>query len=228
METSFTVWENNLPEEIAFWKEWLNNDKSINKERIELINKSFPYSYLFNKSSNSTLKVLDVGSGPVTTLGTLIPEGTIELTACDPLAEEYNSMLRAIGLAQRANIQKVAGEDLSKVFEKNSFDLVHSANALDHSYDPLLCIQNMLEVCKPGGWVVIIIIENEGERENYHGLHQWNFSLSKPDQVSLYSKNKNDTIIVNDHLKGVEQFKAYPVDHGSNLPIIQIDIQKST
>lgn len=226
METSFAVWENNLPEEISFWKQWLN-DQSINKERIEMVNKPFPFLYLFNKLSNSTIKVLDVGSGPVTTIGTLAPEATIELTACDPLAEEYNTMLRAIGLAERANIQKVAGEDLSKVFEKNNFDLVHSANALDHAYDPLLCIQNMLEVCKPGGWVVIIVIENEGERENYHGLHQWNFSLSNPDEVSLCSKNKNDSIIVNNQLKEVQQFKAYSVDHGTNLPIIQIDIQKS-
>ncbi|PSF38937.1 hypothetical protein C7H19_02460 [Aphanothece hegewaldii CCALA 016] len=226
METSFAVWSDNLPEEISFWKEWLN-DQSINKERIEMINKPFPFSALFNQLSDTTIKVLDVGSGPVTTVGTLLPSATIELTACDPLAEEYNSMLRAIGLAERANIQKVAGEDLSKVFEKNSFDLVHSANALDHAYDPLLCIQNMLEVCKPGGWVVVIVIENEGERENYHGLHQWNFYLSKPDQVSLCSKNKNDSIIINNQLKGVQQFKAYSVDHGSNLPIIQIDIQKS-
>jgi SAM-dependent methyltransferase len=226
METPFAIWEQNLPEEASFWKEWLN-DAQANKERVEMINKSFNFCHLFNKLSNATIKVLDVGSGPVTTIGTLMPGVRIELTACDPLAEEYNSMLRAVGLEERANIQKVAGEDLSKAFEKNSFDIVHSANALDHAYDPFLCIQNMLEVCKPGGWVIIITVENEGERENYHGLHQWNFSLSNSNQVSLSSKNQNCKIVINDELKGMQQFKAYSVDHGSNLPIIYIEIQKA-
>ena len=226
METPFAIWEKNLSEEVLFWKEWLN-DKQLNKEHMEAINKSFPFCHLVDKLLNATIKVLDVGSGPVSIIGTQMPGNSIELTACDPLAEEYNSMLRAVGLDERANIQKVSGEDLSKVFKKNSFDIVFSANALDHSYAPLLCIQNMLEVCKPGGWVIIVAVENEGERENYHGLHQWNFSLSNLDQVSLCSRNQNSKIIINDELKGIQQFKAYSVDHGNNLPIIQIEIQKS-
>jgi hypothetical protein len=47
------------------------------------------------------------------------------------------------------------------------------------------------------------------------------------DQVSLCSRNQNSKIIINDELKGIQQFKAYSVDHGNNLPIIQIEIQKS-
>jgi SAM-dependent methyltransferase len=207
MTNYFLSWQENLSEEISFWKQYLDNH-TAHQERIEMVDKFFPFSYLINSSSPSTLKVLDVGSGPLTTIGTLMPDFVIELTSCDPLADKYNDMLRKVGLSERANIKKVAGEDLTQVFKKNTFDFVHSANALDHSYNPLSCIQNMLEVCKPQGYVIIITVENEGERENYQGLHQWNFSLEQ-DELILYTKNKEDNFIINNELKQVKQFKAY-------------------
>jgi ubiquinone/menaquinone biosynthesis C-methylase UbiE len=65
-------------------------------------------------------------------------------------------LLVDIGMPDRACIIKASGEALLDVFLENSFDIVYSANALDHAYDPLLCIKNMLKVCKPEGWILII------------------------------------------------------------------------
>ena len=48
------------------------------------------------------------------------------------------------------------------------------ANALDHSYDPLRGIQQMLEVVKPGHHVLLLHRVNEAENQNYKAFHQWN------------------------------------------------------
>ena len=40
-----------------------------------------------------TVRVLDVGAGPLTALGKVWPGRTLELTAVDPLADEYNAIL---------------------------------------------------------------------------------------------------------------------------------------
>jgi hypothetical protein len=48
-------------------------------------------------------------------------------------------------------------------------------NALDHSYDPLRGIQQMLEVVKPGHYVLLLHKVNEAENQNYKAFHQWNF-----------------------------------------------------
>lgn len=74
----------------------------------------------------------------------------------------------------------VAGEAerLADAFGENSFDLVYARNCLDHGYDPMLAIQQMLKVVRVGGVVLFEHGVNEGERQGYQGLHQWNFCVS--------------------------------------------------
>jgi SAM-dependent methyltransferase len=58
-----------------------------------------------------------------------------------------------------------------------SFDLVHAANSLDHAHDPVAAIKAAAPVVRPGGHVFLEHILNEGAREGYGGLHQWNFGV---------------------------------------------------
>jgi hypothetical protein len=63
------------------------------------------------------------------------------------------------------------------IFERDSFDIVHAQNSLDHSHNPFQAIQQMLAVVKPSGYVRLEHAANEGQRQNYQGLHQWNLDV---------------------------------------------------
>ena len=53
-------------------------------------------------------------------------------------------------------------------------------NALDHAFDPLQGIERMLQVCKPGGWVLLRHARNEGVPGQFrNGLHQWAFDVQE-------------------------------------------------
>ena len=60
-----------------------------------------------------------------------------------------------------------------------TFDIAHAVNSLDHSADPLIIVENMLQVVRVGGVVLLRHHHNEGEHERYEGLHQWNFDCEE-------------------------------------------------
>ncbi len=68
-------------------------------------------------------------------------------------------------------------ERLTDLFERNTFDIAVARNTLDHSYDPIRAMRQMLEVVKPGCCIVLEHAQNEGDEEGYAGLHQWNLSV---------------------------------------------------
>ena len=103
-----------------------------------------------------------------------VPGKTVSLFLVDPLAEEYCAMLNTYGFHDTVRPIKVDGEKLTTVFPAHYFDICSCANALDHSYDPITVIRQMVAVCKPGGWIFLLHIINVAESENYAGLHQWN------------------------------------------------------
>ncbi len=55
--------------------------------------------------------------------------------------------------------------------------MVIARNCLDHCENPFLAFDNMLNVCKKGGYVWVQVYQNEANTLNYLGLHQWNFDL---------------------------------------------------
>lgn len=179
------IWQESLLGEAAFWEGWLANnaDKRVRFEA----NYPFPH-YAIEALGDvigrkAVIRALDLGSGPASTLGRYWPGHHVQITYVDPLADDYNSMLRRNGLNAFANIVKGAGETLLADVAARDFDYVYSGNALDHSYDPLLAIQNMIDIARPGGAIQFFTFENEGACEGYHGLHQWNFAMDGADAV---------------------------------------------
>jgi SAM-dependent methyltransferase len=67
-------------------------------------------------------------------------------------------------------------ESIDSAFPESSFDLVVAHNSLDHGHDPLQAFRACLHVVRPSCWLAIWQVENEGEKEGYRELHQWNFS----------------------------------------------------
>lgn len=207
------TWNDALPEETIFWRKWFETKGLAWKDsyawRIDP-NYEF-YSHLrpyLNVPEGGTARVLDVGAGPLTVLGKVLPGRKLDLVAVDPLAEEYDKMLAEQGLTPLVRTQLGHGERLLETFPRSSFDLVYAENSLDHSYDPLLCYTQMLAVVKPGGYVVTDHLVNEGKNENYEGLHQWNFDVSLfRSKLILWQPGKKP-VDVQKHLGGTAHVTA--------------------
>jgi SAM-dependent methyltransferase len=169
-------WKINASEELKFWRDIIRgwDKKFMNTNREEL--RDF-IKELLCLPRGGFARLLDVGSGPVTKLGTHWDDRTLELTLIDPLANEYNQMLDDAGLHTYPRPIKAFGEELVARFGPNAFDLVFSQNALDHSMDPARCIQEMIGVTKPSGIIAFNVTANEGKRNGYVGLHQWDFTF---------------------------------------------------
>jgi len=120
---------------------------------------------------------LDVGSGPLTAVGKIVPGIDFALTCCDPLADRYRELYARHDVITRFAPMAVGVEALSSHFPSQAFDWVNCQNALDHSIDPCAGIRQMCIVVKPGGLISLHHEENEAEREGWRGFHRWNFSL---------------------------------------------------
>lgn len=133
--------------------------------------------HIIARLGKSEVSILDVGSGPLTSLGQLWPDVRVFLTAADPLADTYSRILDDYGISPPIQTVFATAEDLSSFFEPCSFDIVHCCNALDHSFDPVRGINEMLRVAKVGGVVFLRHCRNEADQQEYWGLHQWNFDI---------------------------------------------------
>ncbi len=47
----------------------------------------------------------------------------------------------------------------------------------------MTAIHNMVLLCRPGGFVFLRHFENEAEKENFYGLHKWNFFERRGDMI---------------------------------------------
>lgn len=174
-------WSAGVPEELRFWEMALSEQgRKWNAE--EFRRRTDPRSEfqpelrtLIPARPGATIRVLDVGAGPLTTLGSHWEGRDLHITALDPLAAEYAALLARLALRPPVATTFGEGEKLTEQFPADHFDLAYSCNALDHSRDPVAAIRQMLAVVKPGHHVYLWHFANEGLCECYTGMHQWNF-----------------------------------------------------
>jgi len=157
----------------------LNPDKEIME----------PLAKLLEKESDFKLKVLDIGSGPITKVGYKLENKLIELYAIDPLANIYSKLLDRKNIYPPVKTIPGNMRNLSKKFDKNEFHLIYANNCLDHACNPVKAISEIFHVLKPNHYFYFSHFINEGERNNYYGLHQWNFYCINND-LFLASKTK--------------------------------------
>jgi SAM-dependent methyltransferase len=141
---------------------------------------------------------------------------TVEITPIDPLAAEYNALLDELKLTPLVRTRYAEVERLSEVFSSDHFDLAYCQNALDHVYDPIRGIHQMLEVVQPHHAVVLMHRVNEGEQERYFGLHQWNFCRQDNDFVIW---NHDRRVRVNEELSGTADVRFEPASSESLLVV---------
>ena len=199
-------WRSNLNEEVRFWRSLFDrscpNQNFVGRfhERVAG-DRPFPtyLAALVRHVDGGIVQVLDVGAGPMTQIGTIYKTKKIEVTAIDPLAEEYARLFEEFDLVPRVRTRPGCAERLTDLFSEDSFDLVYCRNALDHSHDPLLGIRQMIEVCKPGGYCWLNHAVNEGRKQRYRGLHQWDFYPEGSD-LAIYGKVHDRTVFLAEEL----------------------------
>lgn len=122
-----------LTDEVAFWRSLF--DRTNRNERfLDLFHGRVwaerPFQPHLQKlaqhlPAGSTVRVLDVGSGPVSHVGTLSDRWRVQITAVDPLATEYIALCKEFGLTRRNGVVEhaVEAETLTESFAEESLTL---------------------------------------------------------------------------------------------------------
>lgn len=207
------LWAEALPYEVQWWAHRMELWPPKFQQRCD---PAFPLqdeiADLLDAAPGSTVRLLDAGAGPVTVLGKVHPRWKLEITAVDVLADEYNRLLAQNGIEPPVRTLQCENERLSEMFPNDTFDLGFAKNTLDHSYDPVRAIRELVICVKPGAPVVLKHARNVAEKEAYLGLHQWNFDLDGRDLVVW--RHRNRTVIADaiSDLAVVESVRQGPAE----------------
>jgi SAM-dependent methyltransferase len=182
-------WQSSLTDELNFWEQWVKTrGLEWPDDFARRLNPNHPLQEYVARllppaNGGDPVRILDVGAGPLTCLGTKWHGGRLEIVPVDPLAEAYNALLTRYNIEPVVTTQQADAEQLVAAFGDGVFDLAHARNALDHCYDPVRAIEEMVRVVRRGGYVVLLHAENEAENEDFHGLHQWSFTVREGELV---------------------------------------------
>jgi SAM-dependent methyltransferase len=189
---SVDVWTRQSERELKFWRHWLEHHAT---EHVS----APPLSDYLEPFVNGSAVIADLGAGACCLIG---KRDGIEVSASDALANEYWQMWVDLGLVPEI---QVARQDMGRLeYDDGSFDIVHCANALDHSADPRAAVLEMARVCRPGGVVYLVHIRDQARCAHYGGLHQWNVArdgtiwrrvAAGPDEPGRWSEERNGFVL---------------------------------
>lgn len=200
-------WEAGKKNETEFWSNWIKTKGAewtqdyINRLDVNLPFQDYLIQFLPDRYE---LAILDVGAGPLTPLGKVLKGHKLNIIAVDPLANEYNELLEKYNIAPKIKTEYCEAERLTGKFPQEYFDFIHVSNALDHCFNPLEGVTQMLFVLKKDCNIFLSHFTNEAEKENYTGFHQWNFCEENKEFIIW---NKDTKINVNETLKGRAEIK---------------------
>jgi SAM-dependent methyltransferase len=225
------VWSAGLREEYEFWERTLL-DSSHSFDPAEMRRRMDPKTplqdelrQLINAAPGANVRLIDVGAGPLTSVGKLWPERSVQIVPVDPLAKMYNELLAKLKIVPSVATLPIEGERLLKHFPENSFDLATAFNALDHAYDPVAVIRQMVAVVKPGCHVYLWHVANVADYEGHRGLHQWNFDVVDGDMTV---RGDRGTRSLSSALAGAGKVRSWhEKESRSGLTVVACSIQKS-
>jgi SAM-dependent methyltransferase len=185
MPISPDKWFEGVNYEVGFWQNYLNAKGGVrwSDDFRNRFDPNRPFNSMVEEAIRDTgsreIELLDVGSGPVTSLGYVSKRFDIRITAVDPLADAYSVLLDEAGVMPPVKTQNCFGENLLQHFGSRRFHVCHSCNALDHSLDPRNILFAMAQLLRPHGLMFVRVHKNEGESTGYSGLHNWNFDTDE-------------------------------------------------
>ena len=194
--------------ELSFWDKWMaSRGGKWASDFLQRLDPSSPFRFqkelATTRAPNQThFTVLDVGSGPLPKCGRELTRtklfaarSTLEVIAVDPLAKDYDRLLRLHALVPPTRARYAHGERLREHFNDNFFDAVYALNSLDHSREPMHVLQQMLAVVRCGRFVIVGMTANEGVHMGYEGFHQWNFANLRG-RLTLHARNTTDVDVL--------------------------------
>jgi SAM-dependent methyltransferase len=212
-------WRIGMKDEIAFWEGYIaSNYAPVNgvppsEEGRQRCDPGTPLSgelaRLVDHVPGPVIRVLDVGSGPLSRVGKTLPGKQVELHCVDPLADVYAALCKKHGVNVPVAVLKGEAEHIDTLFPPRSFDLIHANNCLDHSHDPVLAISKVFELLKPGCSFYLRHEENVADAAGYMGLHQWNFSII---DGSMIIAGRHGSTNMNSLLAGQAEIKSHKKD----------------
>jgi SAM-dependent methyltransferase len=178
------IWESRIRSEENYWKDQIRrqDSKAWLEDYGRRLDPETPLQDIIARHIDRTVsvnRILDVGSGPLTSINKKCGFCEISITAVDPLADFYNDMLARREITPPVRTIPGWGERLTEQFGENQFDIAYSRNAIDHSYDPVKCIDEMIKVTKKNRYVIVELNERGGSLERWTGLHQWDFFVAR-------------------------------------------------
>jgi len=182
-------------------------DNSISFYRSKLPYKERQFNHIFQLEpyfeemigDKKEVWIADLGAGLFSTTGSTWPGAEVHLYPSDILADEYRKLLIEAEVTPVIPIEKQDMSDLT--YKDEFFDIIVCINALDHSDNPHKALQEMLRVCKVGGWIYLRHFINNAQNQKYSGLHKWNISAEKiwsRDDEFFLPEEFDTTVIKND------------------------------
>lgn len=194
-----------VADEMAFWEVWFQSrggaDAEEYRRRLDPRDPMQPYiAELLTQPLGARVDVLDVGAGPLTWLGKVLPRRDMHITAIDPLAPHYDVVLAEHGVAPPIRTRFGRAEALVDDVGRNRFDLVHARNCIDHCQDPVSAIDQLVAAAREGAVVFLHHATNEADTQHFNGFHQWNLF---GDNGHLMVANRTRTTDVTERLAEV-------------------------
>ena len=215
-------WLDGIKSEIIFWKHFIDTKGSEWKtDWNNLISNDRDFC-LDNYVETTATKFLDVGSGPFSSCGIKTEKTDLHLMAVDPLAFAYQILKTKADITTGIMPEYAMVERLHEKFDENTFDIVHMRNSLDHAFNPLLGIIQLLFICKINGKIILQHARNEAENENYIGFHQWNLCGKGTDFI-IWRKG-----IAYNVSEIIEKYADVSVDDRPDKNWISVVIRKKT
>jgi len=225
---SFIKKQRDYSSEIFYFerKYLLNHKRSIKSiQNIRKSSDAFPkkiLEILFNMKhqlKSKKLKVLEIGTGPVSNLAYFVDKGIFKVIGIDPLAEIYKNIMRKLNYTYPIIPLNIKCENLLNYFKKPCFDLVYALNSIDHTENSVKCIKNAYKLLKKGGILFLCSNIKEGSRNYWTGLHKYDLyfynnrlSISNQKNMRYYLEDDKDIkldLIYYKELKRKENIKYF-------------------
>ena len=166
--------------ELKFWRDWLEGNGKAYERSGRLSDRFTPLI-----GHKKEITIANLGAGPMCLIGNWRRDVKVNVISSDLLADEYTKMRAELNLRPQYIVEKQDMENLT--YENNKFDIVYCANALDHTQNPRKALNEMVRICKPGGYIYLRHIAHEGKRHNYRNLHKWNIDATENDDCRFWS-----------------------------------------
>lgn len=145
-------------------------------------------------------RVMDIGCGPMSVLRWGVLQGIMSITGVDPLLDMYALVRAKHGYDSlpciRCDVEISSfAEKLEDLVPDESYDIIYTQNALDHTQDPERVIANMSQKLSPKGRVIIQVATKEGTRQNWDQFHKTDIYLNNDELVYCHQNSPEKPLL---------------------------------